>query len=431
MSLPEAQGGTRHAPRTRRAPRRRIEDAALAGLPGRLTATSTGTAAGPVDPDATDDVRTVAVLSPTTGAHLLDVEDASPDVLRDDLSAAADASRADWAWSSGEDRARHLFALADVLTGHTLALAVTAALTTGRPVALGTSRDAPDLLDAAFSAAGWADKLAVLGLRAAPGAITLAADWRTPVADLLTGAFAVLATGRAAVLHPDPPVAATCARLVLAADEAGLPPGLLRVVPSRTARTPEVPPAADVVLAGADTDAAAAHLLDVLAAGATGRPGGTRVLVHESLAADLLGRLETGVAALRVGDPLDRATQVGPSPTPDLARAATGARARPVAVPQALPHGGWWALPAVVAAGPRSAPVPAGPLLAVRTVRSGAEALSLLAAAPPVELTLWGTRPGGLDPWRALDGVARIGVDTAAVPDRRGDALRVLRGARG
>ena len=418
--------GPRPAPRSRRAPRRSLEDAGLAELPARITApATTGTT------EAGDAAPTVAVLSPTTGEHLLDVEEAGPDRLRANLSAATDTSRADWAWLSGEDRARHLFAVADVLGGHVRALVVTAALTTGRPVALGSSRDAPDLLDAAFSAAGWADKLAALGLHAGPGAVELAVDWRTPTADLLTRALAVLATGRAAVLRPHPQVAATCARLVRAADEAGLPPGLLRVVPSRGVRTPDVPPAADVVLAGADPDAVVAHLLAVVAGGATGRPGGTRVLVEESLAADLLGRLETGVGALRVGDPLDRATEVGPSPTPDLAHAATGARARPVAVPQALPHGGWWALPAVLPTGPRTAPVPAGPLLAVRTVRSGAEALSLLVPAPPVELTLWGTRPGGLERWRALEGVARIGVDTGAVPDRRADALGVLRGPRG
>jgi len=152
------------------------------------------------------------------------------------------------------------------------------------------------------------------------------------------------------------------------------------------------PAGVDVVLAGADLGAACAAVLRAVADGAWRRPGGSRVLVAEALAAEVLARLTEGAAGLRVGHPLDRATDVGPCPSPELARAAASARTRPAAVPADLPEGGWWALPAVLVTGPRTAPPPPGPLVGVRTLRGEAEVPALLAGAG--EVTVWGGRNG-------------------------------------
>lgn len=257
-------------------------------------------------------------------------------------------SRTQWAWLSGEDRARHLFAFAHVLTGHVDALAVS---------------DAPALLDAAFSAAGWADKTAVLGITPAAGVVALDHDERTDGPELLTRAVAHLAGGRAVVLRPRPTVVAFAASLVLAATEAGLPEGLLSAAPTTEPLAATPRPAADVVLAGADPGAVAAHLLTVLAAGADARPDGTRVLVVEDVATALLTRLDGGAAAL-----------------------------------------------------------------GLRSVRSATEALAVLTATPATELTVWGERPAGVHRWRSLEGVVRLGIDAAALPDHRSTALAVLRG---
>lgn len=383
-----------------------MTDPAVAALPDLVRATGS---LGPV--------RTVPVTSPTTGTHLLDVEDVDGESLQGNLSAAGDASRTQWAWLSGEDRARHLFAVADVLADHTRALAVTAALTTGRPVVFAAT-DGSAVLDAAFSAAGWADKCPALGITTAAGVAVVDHDWRTSTPGLVTRVLAHLAGGRAVVLRPRPAVAALAARLVLAATEAGLPAGLLSVAPTSAALSVSPEPAADVVLAGADLDAVTSHLLSVLAAGALGRPDGTRVLVADDVSAELLDRLEVGAAALTVGDPLDDATQVGPCPTPELAHAFAVARQRPTVVPHALPHGGWWALPA-----------PAAAVLGVRAVHSAEEAHALLATTPATEVTVWGLRPAEVHRWRSLDGLTRLGVDAAALPDHRSTALAVLGGS--
>ncbi|NAZ88568.1 aldehyde dehydrogenase family protein, partial [Kineococcus indalonis] len=352
-----------------------LEDAAAAGLPAELTATG-GDGTSP----------RVEVPRPDTGERLLAVADTSHDVLARLAGRVVATSRTDWAWLSGEDRARHLFTLADVLADHVLPLAVARALTTGRPVAAGVGADGPRLLDAAFSTAGWADKLDALGVDAGGGGVVaVLATWRSGPAALATALVAALAAGAGVLLRPDAQSAATAERLVRACADAGLPEGLVATAPGRdpvadavlweaegllavradgTAEqlrelaldladrgTPLVADrgttAVDVVLEGADPDAVLPALLAGLADGAHGRPGGSRVLVVEPLAEALVARLDAGAAALRVGDPLDRTTRVGPCPSPEVA-AGAAAVARGAAVPAHLPAAGWWAPPAVV-----------------------------------------------------------------------------------
>lgn len=394
------------------------------------------------------------VLAPATGEHLLTVEDTAPDLLRLVVSAAAATSRTDWAWLSAEDRARYLFTIADVLAGHVRALATTAALTTGRPLAAGLAHDGPAALAAAFSAAGWADKLPAVGAAHRPGggAVAVLTTWRTSPADALTAVVAALATGCGVVLRARPAVAAGAEQLVRLVEEAGLPSGLVRLAPGADtaadarlwaheelvavradgspddlravgtalahAGTPLLrrvdAPHVDVVLPAADLDAVAGALVAAAAGGAHERPGGSRVVVARSVADALTARVAPLLARLRTGDPLDPATVVGPQPTPHLARAARDALAGALAPPAGLPEGGWWSPPGVVTVGRHSAWPPPGPVLGVRTVRTGADALAHLAGAGSV------TVRGGT-----------LGTDAPAAGDPRHDALDLLRACRG
>jgi len=421
-------------PRVRRPPRRRLEDPAAAGLPALCRATGSDG-----DEPAAGAGAAHELLDPATGALLTRVSETSPAAAAALLARTAASARADWAWLSGEDRARHLYALATVLEAAVRPLAVTAALVAGRPVRDGLDVDGPALLDATFSAAGWADKLAAAGVRARPGGVVVVvATWRTPAADLLAATATALALGCGVLLRARPAAAPAALLVARACAEAGLPAGLVGVAPGADAAadaalwdagdlagvvaggpapelrelaldladrgTPLVaqpdPAGVDVLLPGADLPAAVAAVLRAVAGGAWRRPGGSRVLVAEALAAEVLARLTEGAAALRVGHPLDRATDVGPCPSAELARAAASARTRPAAVPADLPEGGWWALPGVLVTGPRSAPPPPGPLVGVRTLRSEAEVPALLAGAD--EVIVWGGRSGP-GPHRAGD----------------------------
>ncbi|WP_432483625.1 aldehyde dehydrogenase family protein [Kineococcus esterisolvens] len=455
--LPEA---AERAPRHLRAQPGRaqgppLEDAAAAGLPGELTATGGDGTSPRVD-----------VPRPATGERLLAVADTSHEVLSRVLEGVVAASRAEWAWLSGEDRARHLFTLADVLADHVHPLAVTRALTTGRPVAAGLAADGPQLLDAAFSTAGWADKLDALGAEPGTGgAVAVLATWRSGPAALVTAVAAALAAGAGALLRPDPQSAATAERLVRACSDAGLPAGLVATAPGcdpvadavlweaegllavradGTAErlhelaldladrgTPLVADhgttAVDVVLEGADLDAVVPALLAGLTDGAHTRPGGSRVLVVEPLAEALVARLDAGAAALRPGDPLDRTTRVGPCPTPAVARAAAAVAGG--GTPPGLPAGGWWAAPAVVATGRRTLPPPPGPVLGVRTVRAGTDPRTLLEEATAV--TVWGPSGPERRGWLAGAHRERLGLDSPAGPDARLDAQLLLRACGG
>ncbi|WP_337060129.1 aldehyde dehydrogenase family protein [Kineococcus sp. G2] len=456
--LPEAPGRAprhlREQPGRAQGPPR--EDAALAALPAELTATG-GDGTSP----RTD------VTAPATGERLLAVADTAHDVLTRLLERVVAVSRAEWAWLSGEDRARHLFTLADVLAEHVHPLAVTRALTTGRPVAAGLAVDGPRLLDAAFSTAGWADKLDALDARPATGgAVAVLTTWRSAPAAVLTAVVAGLAAGAGVLLRPDAQSAPVAERVVRACADAGLPDGLVASAPGRdpvadavlweadgllavradgTAEqlrelaldladrgTPLVADrdttAVDVVLAGADLDAVLPALLAGLADGAHGRPGGSRVLVVEPLAEAVVARLDAAAAVLPVGDPLERTTRVGPCPSPEVARAAA-AVAGAAALPPGLPSGGWWAAPAVVATGRRTLPPPPGPVLGVRTVRDGVDPRTLLAEATAV--TVWGPSGPERRGWLAGAHRERLGLDAPAGPDARLDARLLLRACRG
>nr|WP_246314798.1 aldehyde dehydrogenase family protein [Kineococcus aurantiacus] len=410
---------------------------------------------GPDGPDgsapATGDL--LDVLAPTTGERLLRVQDTGPDLARDIASAVAATSASDWAWLSPEDRARFLFAVADVLADHVRALAVTAALTTGRPLAAGFTRDAPAAHAAAFSAAGWADKLPAVGAAHRPGGgvVVVLATWRTSTADALSAIVAALATGCGVVLRARPAAAATARQLVRLAEEAGLPPGLVRAAPGADAAADAVlwshdalvavradgsaddlrrvgvalahrgtpllqrldAPHVDVVLAGADLEQVSTALVEASAGGAHQRPGGSRVLVARSVADALTARTAPVVARLRTGHPLDRATVVGPVPTPHLARAAREVLDSTDGLPAGLPPGGWWAPPGLATVGRHSAWPPPGPVLGVRSIRSPADALPHLAGAGSV--TVWG---------------GELGAEVPAPPDPRRDALDLVRACR-
>ncbi|PPK97683.1 acyl-CoA reductase-like NAD-dependent aldehyde dehydrogenase [Kineococcus xinjiangensis] len=428
-----------------------------AGLLPRYPVVVPGPAAtgGPVSP----------LPDPVTGSVLAEVAEALPADVERGLDAAARARDEAWAWAGSADRARHLLALVDALATEVRPLAATDALTRGRPAALALA-EAEQLPDRAFSAAGWADKLdwAPLG-GAAVGLVAVLAGWRTSPAALVVTAVAALACGNAVLLRPRPPAAPLAHRLAEAAERAGLPAGLVTVLPGSAAeadaallrgvgavraggRAEELralrvamaergavlsadPDAltAEVVLPAADLGEVLPALTAALREGAAGRPGGTLVLAPQAVLDELAPALQEAADGLRLGDPLDRATDVGPCPSPELAAdavAALGAR-----VPRTVPLGGWWCPPGVLRqAGRRPALPPPGPVVALRSAPSTAAAAADLArygAAGAVEVRVWGapaaevahladvpgvrsvrTGPGGDDAWAPVAVLAQM-----------------------
>ncbi|MEW6583966.1 MAG: aldehyde dehydrogenase family protein, partial [Actinomycetota bacterium] len=378
-----------------------------------------------------------------------------------DVDAAVDSARAaaeGWRDMPPARRARLLLRAARVLRDRGRELAVLQSLEAGVPIRVSRDVDAPLAAAQVFHHAGWADKLGLVvpGMRARPaGVAAVITPAASPLATVAAAVSPALACGAAVVLKPAPEASLTALRLAEAFAEAGLPPGVVNVVTGTDAAGSALAahPGVDVVAftgsaqAGAevrratagtgarvtvDAGGACVHIvfedapLDQAVDGAVDAAfvtrghmirRGCRLVVQEGVAGAVLDRLAARLDRLRVGDPLDVNTDVGPVGSPDRrarvaavvdAAAADGCDVRRGA---GAPPGGAWFAPAVIAGGAagRAArgEVP-GPVLTVESFRTEAEAVALAnAAGDGLSAGVW-TESGARCLWMA--GRLRAGV---------------------
>ena len=384
--------------------------------------------------------------APATGAALTEVAESSPEDARRALAAATRARTDGWAWAGGADRARHLLPLADALEEEVRPMALACSVTSGRPLRA-SEADAGAVPDLAFGAAGWADKLAWTPAGRSPvGVVTVVADWRATPSALAVAVVTALACGNAVVLRPRPAAAPLAHLLAGTAGRAGLPAGLLTVLPGSRPATDRALWAGSGAVAAwgtraglhalrvelAEAGAALSADPDVLGVdvvlgevvdagalaaavardgfGALHRRAGSLVLAPPGVVEDLVGRLETAADGLRMGDPLDPATDVGPLPAPELAAAAVAAVGVPA--PASLPAGGWWCPPGVQRIlSRRPVAPPPGPVVGLRpaaTAEAVAADLARYAADAAVEVRLWGGGAASAALLARVDGVRSV-----------------------
>jgi acyl-CoA reductase-like NAD-dependent aldehyde dehydrogenase len=304
---------------------------------------------------------TVGATSPATGEQLGTV----PDGDREDARAAIAAARraADgWARLSAFDRAAALHRVADVVESRRDALARTLTLDQGKPLRAEAYDEVDELVGYWRTAAEDAKRLGgllpnsssagkrALLIRRPRGVVAVITPWNWPYtmpAELIAPA---LAGGNTVVWTPAPSTAVSAVALAGCLAEADLPPGVVNlvtgpgpVVGDEIARNPGTDAVAFigstdtgrlvaraaagkatvlemggngplVVLADADLDRAVdgALLACFLCAGQS-CTAGERLLVHESVRDDFARRLSDAVRErVRLGDPLDDATTMGP-----------------------------------------------------------------------------------------------------------------------
>jgi aldehyde dehydrogenase (NAD+) len=334
--------------------------------------------------------------NPTLDAALAEVRTAGPAEVARAVAAARRAQPA-WAGMAGVDRTRLLVRIARVVAGRVHELAVLDTLGTGRLVRLTRDVDLPAAVAHLQSCAGWADKLTYAGHGPTPRPIGVLGATATGGPPLLTAVQRVapaLACGNAVVLVPDADAPLTALVLAEAAAEVGLPAGVLNVLPGVALAGPDVdalsPPAGPgtgrgvhVVHDDAPLDQAVDGIVETLG---TDR----RVLVAESVADELGELLGARIARLRVGDPLDRNTDVGPVGTRErrdraAALLAAGDDAgRRLPSTGALPERGLYLAPTLLTdVAPTSPPARdeiTGPLVPVLSFRTPAEAVALAGA---------------------------------------------------
>jgi betaine-aldehyde dehydrogenase len=373
----------------------------------------------------------LTVLEPATEQVLAELPRAGADEA-DAAVARARAAYPAWRAVSPPDRARLLHRLADALAENREGLALMEARNAGKPIA--DARGEMDMVADTFRyyAAGperaLGDTIPVPGgvtmtFREPLGVVALITPWNFPLTIASWKLAPALAAGNTVVLKPAELTPLTALEFERIAVEAGIPDGVVNVLvgPGSTAgaRLVEHPDVAKVAFTGStevgrriaagaaqtikrvtlELGGKSANIVFAdadIAAAAASAPGAvfgnagqdccarSRILVERSALDSFMDALEESVEALRVGDPLDEATQMGPLISADQRRTVASfvPDDAPVAIRGSAPDGpGFWFPPTVLCPVERDARAVReeifGPVAVVIPFRDEQEAVAL------------------------------------------------------
>jgi aldehyde dehydrogenase (NAD+) len=369
-----------------------------------------------------------ATISPADESHIATISAASEADVDRAVAAARRAYERTWSKMSGRDRGKYLFRIARLVQERARELAVAESLDNGKPIKESRDVDVPLVAAWFFYYAGWADKLDYAGLGASPRALGVAGQvipWNFPLLMLAWKIAPALAAGNTVVLKPaeTTPLSALIFAEIL--QQADLPPGVVNIVTGAGATGaalvshPDVDKvaftgstgvgraiakevagsgkkltlelggkAANIVFDDAPIDQAIEGIVN----GIFFNQGhvccaGSRLLVQENVHDEVVDRLKERLSTLRMGDPLDKNTDIGAINSRaqlDRIRALSkigeeeGAdRWSPDCV---IPENGFWFAPTIftnVQASHRIAREEIfGPVLSVLTFRTPAEAIA-------------------------------------------------------
>jgi aldehyde dehydrogenase (NAD+) len=295
-------------------------------------------------------------INPATEAPLAEVSQAGPAQVQAAVDAARKALPA-WAGLSGIERAKYIFRIARRIQERARELAVLETMDSGKPIKESRDVDVPLAAAHFFYYAGWADKLAYAfpGRSVRPiGVCAQVIPWNFPLLMAAWKLAPALACGNTVVLKPAETTPLTALRLGEILQEVGLPPGVVNIITGdgRTGAALVSHPGVDKVAFTGSTevgkriaesraraagegrhvgltlelggksaniifeDASLDQAVEGIISGIYFNQGevccaGSRLLVQERILGDVVARLKTRIASLRVGDPLDKNTDVG------------------------------------------------------------------------------------------------------------------------
>ncbi|MGW3786838.1 aldehyde dehydrogenase family protein [Micromonospora chokoriensis] len=377
-------------------------------------------------------------VDPTDGGSFKSINPASEEVLAEVAEAGApDVERAvraarkayDKVWGPmpGRDRAKYLYRIARLIQERSRELAVLESLDNGKPIRESRDVDLPLVAAHFFYYAGWADKLGHAGFGPNPQPIGVAAQvipWNFPLLMLAWKIAPALAAGNTVVLKPAETTPLTALLFAEICQQAELPAGVVNILTGAgdTGRALVEHPGVDKVAFTGSTDVGRAiarsvagtrkkltlelggkaanivfddapidQAVEGIVNGIFFNQGhvccaGSRLLVQENVAERVLESLKRRMAQLRVGDPLDKNTDVGAINSAaqlerirELSDAGSAEGAERWSPPCELPDRGFWFAPTIFTGVTQAHRIAReeifGPVLSVLTFRTPAEAV--------------------------------------------------------
>jgi aldehyde dehydrogenase (NAD+) len=368
-----------------------------------------------------------ATTSPATEEQLAEVALAGPEDVDLAVGAAREAFENGWSALPPSERAKYLFRIARILQERSRELAVAESLDGGKPIKESRDVDIPLAAAHFFYYAGWADKLEYAFPNRRPRPLGVAGQiipWNFPLLMLAWKIAPALATGNTVVLKPAETTPLTALLFTDVCRQAQLPAGVVNIVTGDGSTgahlvkhvgvdkiaftgSTDVGKAIQRELAGTGTrltlelggkaanivfdDCALDQAVEGIVNGIYFNQGhvccaGSRLLVQESIYEPLVAKLKRRLTTLRVGDPLDKNTDVGAINSKaqlekirELVASGEEEGAEIYQPPCVLPEKGYWFAPTVftnVAQSYRIAQEEIfGPVLSVLTFRTPEEAL--------------------------------------------------------
>ncbi len=298
------------------------------------------------------EAKSFKTINPASEEVLAEVALAGAGDVERAVAAARRAQREVWGPMPGAERAKYLFRVARIIQERARELAVLESLDNGKPIRESRDVDVPLAAAHFFYYAGWADKLDYAGFGPSPRPLGIAGQiipWNFPLLMAAWKLAPALATGNTCILKPAETTPLSALVLAEIFQQAELPPGVINVLTgdgstgaALVARrdldkvaftgSTEVGKAIQRELAGTRTrvglelggkaanivfeDAPFSQAIEGIVNGIFFNQGhvccaGSRLLVQESVAEGVLEALKRRLGTLRLGDPLDKNTDIG------------------------------------------------------------------------------------------------------------------------
>ncbi|MEE1817259.1 MULTISPECIES: aldehyde dehydrogenase family protein [unclassified Streptomyces] len=297
------------------------------------------------------DGKVFKTVSPSSEEVLAEVAQAGTEDVDRAVKAARKAFEK-WSALPGSERAKYLFRIARIIQERSRELAVLETLDNGKPIKETRDADLPLVAAHFFYYAGWADKLDHAGYGANPRPLGVAGQvipWNFPLLMLAWKIAPALATGNTVVLKPAETTPLSALFFADICRQAGLPKGVVNILPgygetgaalvghpdvNKVAFTGSTAVGKAIArsVAGTDKkvtlelggkganivfdDAPIDQAVEGIVTGIFFNQGqvccaGSRLLVQESIQDELLDSLKRRLSTLRLGDPLDKNTDIG------------------------------------------------------------------------------------------------------------------------